>query len=150
MRTNERAARKIKDRLYEIYVKAADAGKPTPSRKDIAEVVRSCETTIRTAEDILVNDGMITVDRAKSGSATGLLITIVATGKKTARNHGGTYLQRNGGNAHRKKGVAALPERKCLKCRRSFRPDHRGMFICQPCKVGHQHDRDDGSWLYIW
>lgn len=30
--------------------------------------------------------------------------------------------------------AAKLPKRKCLHCRREFKPEHKGLFICPLCK----------------
>ncbi|CAB4128531.1 hypothetical protein UFOVP99_41 [uncultured Caudovirales phage] len=39
------------------------------------------------------------------------------------------------GKAYVPPAASSTPKRRCLSCRESFQPAHRGLFVCDPCKT---------------
>jgi len=104
-------------RVYVLIEAAGLAGEPCPTNADLADLLGIEESRVSSIVLHLDAEGLIRVERAGHHR----WISAPDGAWRTARS------------VHRDDRMADLGPRRCLRCRETFLPEHRGRFCCDSC-----------------
>lgn len=128
-------------RVYELIAATAQRNEPTPSYMAIQhELNLSYSTVQRAIWDLEDEIGWLTRER----DASNRVAYVTMTGART------TPAVQIGGSGSQRGVVQKQPERKCLSCRKTFKPEHKNNYLCAPCgrRAANASPYASGGWLH--